>query len=370
MEGLGRTRPLPDLSRRDARSILIVRLKALGDIVLSLPVVYALRKRYPHARIRYLCRKQYAEALSGVKELDEVMIHPGSAAGQVSLALRLKREQVDCVIDLLGSPRSAFLTFLTGASMRVGMDTGRRNWFYTHLLPRVVIRGGQRIRCYTLESNREIIRALGLQPEGEPGLAIGFPAADREKGWAQNYISWIGAGGKRIIGLVPGSAYQAKSWPERHFVELARLVHERLGAVSLILWGPGEESLAKRIAAGAPGSILAPPMGVSRLGALISLLDILVGIDSGPKHIAVMQGVPTVTLFGPTDPCIWDPMTAKHRAIKLDVDCFPCKKRTCRGNRCISGIEPGMVLKEMAEVLAPKNGEDSATGKGGCSWSP
>ena len=364
METIGRIRPLPDLSDRDARSILVVRLKALGDVVLSLPVVYALRKRYPRARIRYLCRKQYAEALAGVKELDEIMILPASTAGQVSLALRLRREQVDCVIDLLGSPRSAFLAFLTGAAMRIGMDTGRRNWCYTHLLPRAITRDGLRIRCYTLESNRELIRTLGLQPEGAPGLAIGFPAAERERGWAHNYIRCIGAGGKRIIGLVPGSAYQAKSWPEQHFIELARLAHARLGAVSLILWGPGEESLARRIAAGAPGSVMAPPIGVSRLGALISLLDILVGIDSGPKHIAVIQGVSTVTLFGPTDPCIWDPMTGKHRAVKLDVDCFPCKKRTCGENRCISGIEPGMVLNEMIEVLALKNGEDSGTRKG------
>jgi ADP-heptose:LPS heptosyltransferase len=340
-----------------------MRFKALGDIVLSLPIVYALRRRYPHAWIRYLCRKQYAEALSGVKEIDEVMELPGHPARQASLALRLKREHVDCVIDLLGSPRSALLTVLTGASTRIGMDTGRRNWCYTHLVPRAVFRGGRRVKCYTLESNREIVASLGLPLEDSAGTAIGFPAADLQKGWAQNYLSCIGARGKRIIGLVPGSAYQAKSWPERKFVELARLAQERLGAIVLIFWGPGEESLARRIAAEAPGSIVAPSMGASRLGALVSLVDVLAGIDSGPKHIAVLQGVPTVTLFGPTDPCIWDPMSDNHRAMKLDVDCFPCKKKTCRENRCISGIEPGMVLKEIVEVLALGDGEDPGTRK-------
>jgi ADP-heptose:LPS heptosyltransferase len=366
VEGVAGVRKLPDLSAYDARSILIVRLKALGDIALSLPVVYALRARYPSARIRYLCRRQYAEALSGVHELDEVLTLPPNATRQVSLAVRLKREQVDCVIDLLGSPRSAFLTYLTGAAMRIGMDTKRRNWCYTHLVPRAIVRGGERVKCYTLESNRELIRMLGLTPDTTRGIEIGFPAAEREKGWAQNYLLSAGLGGERLVGIVPGSAYQAKSWPEARFAEVARLVRERLGAAVVILWGPGEEARAKRIAAKAPGAVVAPPMGIARLGALVAVLDLLVGIDSGPKHLAVIQGVPTVTLFGPTDPCIWDPMTAKHRAITFAVDCFPCKKKRCSANRCLSEISPDVVLKEMSDVLGREPGEDPGARKGEC----
>ena len=363
MVGFAKRQSPPDLSRREVRSIVVVRLKALGDITLSLPVVYALRGRYPHARIRFLCRPRYAEALRGVRELDGIMALPDGAFRQMALALKLKRERVDCVIDLLGSPRSALLTFLTGATLRIGMDTRRRNWCYTHVLPRVVFRNGERVRCYTLESNREIVRAIGLETVGGRALAIGFPASDEEKGWAREYIGDIGARGKMIVGLVPGAAYQAKSWPERQFVELARLVRDRLGAVVLILWGPGEEAIARRIAE-ASGSIVTPSIGISRLGALVALVDVLVGIDSGPKHIAVLQGVPTVTLFGPTDPRIWDPMTEKHRAMQIAVDCFPCKKRSCRQNHCISKIEPDMVLKEIMNVLAVRDTADPTSGGG------
>ena len=367
METVRERGALPDLSAHEARSILIVRFKALGDIALSLPIVRAVRDRYPHARLRYLCRRQYAEALQGVGELDDVLVLPEGGARQVSLALRLRREKTDCVLDLISSPRSAYMTFLTGAAMRIGMDTGRRNWCYTHLLPRVIMRDGKRVLCYTLESNRELVRMLGLEPDRAPGLETGFPAARAELRWAEDFVAGLGAGGgKRIIGIVPGSAYQAKSWPEGRFVELVRLARERLGAVPVILWGPGEEDLAGRIAALAGGSVLAPPMGIARLGALISKLDLLVGIDSGPKHLAVIQGVPTVTLFGPTDPRIWDPMTSTHRAIRLDVDCIPCKKKTCVENSCLSGITPGMVMAEIEGVLALKAGADGGPGKGGC----
>jgi ADP-heptose:LPS heptosyltransferase len=366
VEALEKDRRLPDLSVHEARSIVIVRLKALGDIALSLPIIYAIRKRYSNAQIRYLCRKRYAGCLEGVRALDGILILPGNAARQVSLMLKLRRERVDCVIDLLGSPRSAFLTFLTGAAMRIGMDTGRRNWCYTHLLPRVMMRGGKRASRYTLESNRELIRLLGLEPGGETGLEIGFPAAEREKDWARGYVQSVGAGRKRVIGIVPGSSYQEKSWPERHFVELVRLAGEWFGAVCIILWGPGEEGLAKRIATGTPGAVIAPPMDVGRLGALVSMLDLLVGIDSGPKHLAVIQGVPTVTLFGPTDPRIWDPMTERHRAIQLDMHSNRSERRKSAGKRDLSGISPDAVLKEMAEVLGMDIGAFSDRKRGGC----
>ena len=83
-------------------------------------------------------------------------------------------------------------------------------------------------------------------------------------------------------------------------------------------------------------------------------------------HIAASVGAPCVALFGPTDPRIWDPMTSTHRAIRLDVDCIPCKKKTCVENNCLSGITPEMVMAEMEGVLAVKSGADGGPGKGGC----
>jgi len=354
----------------DIRSILVVRLKALGDIVLSLPIVYALRESFPNARIGYLCRRQYAEALSGVSAIDAVLTLPKSSLGQGALAFALRREEPDCVIDLIGTPRSALFTFLTGSRIRIGMDTGRRNWCYHYLLPRVIMRDGRRIKCYTLESNLELIGELGLKSglretylreaarreagarRPEPGwLAVGFPAAVREKDWAADYVRGIGGERSPVVGILPGSVYQAKSWPEEHFVELARLVSEKLGCVPLVLWGPGEEALAFRIAAAAPGAVLAPVMGIARLGALISGLSVLVGTDSGPKHIAVLEGVATVTLFGPTDPEIWDPLTRRHRALYASPGCAPCRKKACEANECLTRISPERVLEEIAEVL-------------------
>ncbi len=353
-----RSNRLPDLSGRDdIESILIVRLKALGDIALSLPIPRALRRRFPDARIVYLCREQYAEALRGEGSLDEVVALRKGFVEQTRMLMRLRRERFDLAIDLLASPRSALMTFIAGARVRVGMDVGRHSWCYHHLLPRIVTVGGERRKCYTLDSNREIVRMLRLWNEvdgatDEPGgCAIGFPAAETERGWAEACLAEFGVELGRLVGVVPAATYQSKSWPREKFIRLVQLLKERHGLVVLLIWGPGEEEEARSIASASPGAICAPETGIARLGALISKMRLLITTDSGPKHLAVLQGVPTVTLFGPTDPVIWDPMRGAHQVIYLDLPCSPCKRLICEPNRCLTDIEPEDVVERVADIL-------------------
>jgi heptosyltransferase-1 len=368
MEGMKRRDRLPDLSGVDGIvSILIIRLKALGDIALSLPVPRALRERYPDAHIAYLCWERYAEALKGERSVDEVIVLRRGLLQQIGMMTRLRGERFDLAIDLLGSPRSALLTLFSGARIRIGMDVRRHTWCYHFLLPRILTVGGRRVKCYTLDSNREIVRMLRLwktedsTTDREGGsvsagrdtgsCAIGFPAAETERDWAETYIAGLGIDRERIIGIVPSATYQSKSWPREKFVKLAGMLLQRHGLVPLILWGPGEEEAAQSVARSVPGAICAPETGIARLSALISEVRLLVTTDSGPKHLAVLLGVPTVTLFGPTDPIIWDPMDERHGVIYLDLPCAPCKKQICSPNRCLSEIEPGDVMDRISDIL-------------------
>jgi heptosyltransferase-1 len=367
MARMKRGKRLPDLSAvGDIGSILIVRLKALGDIALSMPVVRALRARYPKAHIVYLCREGYTEVLADEASIDEVIGLREGFRGQLSVMHKLMRSEFDLALDLIGLPRSAMLTLLSGARIRIGMDVGRHGWCYHYLLPRVIMIGGKRVKCYTMDANREIVRMLNLWSEdkgisdeteyGSPGgarhrYAIGFSAAESEREWAEVFLDRIGVDREKLIGCVPAATYQSKSWPSENFVELLKILRERFGLVTVILWGPGEEERASSIAQSVPGSVLAPPAGIAKLGALISGLRLLVTLDSGPKHLAVMQGIPTVTLFGPTDPVIWDPADDNHRALYLGLPCSPCRKRECRPNSCLTGIQPEEVALQIADLL-------------------
>jgi ADP-heptose:LPS heptosyltransferase len=378
VESMKRVDRSPDLSSvDDIESILIVRLKALGDIALSLPIPRALRERYPEARISYLCWERFAEALKGESSVDEVLPLKRGLLSQVGMMKRLWGRRFDLAIDLIGSPRSALITFITGAGIRIGMDVGRHTWCYHYLLPRVLTVGGRRVKCYTLDSNREIVRMLSLWGVGGlkkgPGMesvsddrgtdscAIGFPAAETESDWAEDYMDGLGIDRGRIIGIVPSATYQSKSWPREKFVRLAEILMQQHGLVPLILWGPGEQETAQWVARSVPGAICAPETGIAKLGALISRVRLLVTTDSGPKHLAVLQGVPTVTLFGPTDPVIWDPMNERHGVLFLDLPCAPCRKLGCDPNRCLSDIETEDVVSRIADILCLDERSDQHT---------
>jgi ADP-heptose:LPS heptosyltransferase len=367
MAGMRRAKNPPDLSmEKEIRSILVVRLKALGDIALSLPIVRALRNHFPDAEMRYLCRKQYAEALAGEASVDDIVTLPDGAWNQLLMIRELRRRGIDLTLDLLGSPRTANITFLTGSRIRIGMDVGRHSWCYTHLLPRAMIEGGRRVKRYTFDSNLEMIRMLNIPVPETTGAgsvreaesdryAIGFPAAEAEIDWADDYVSRSGLEGRQLVGVVPIATYQSKSWPRENFIEIMQRMIDEHDLLPLVLWGPGEEEGARSVADAVPGAVLAPPTSISKLGALISRLDLLVTTDSGPKHLAVLIGVPTVTMFGPTDPEIWDPMNEIHRVIRSRAACFPCKKIECVPNSCLSDIAPDAVLGEIMDVLGLKS---------------
>ncbi|MCU0639924.1 MAG: glycosyltransferase family 9 protein [Candidatus Krumholzibacteria bacterium] len=347
---------MESLRTGDIRKILIVRFHSLGDIALSIPIIHSLRRRFPEAGISYLCFSRYAEALKGVGEIDDVITMEGDVAGMISAVRRLRKEKFDLALDLLSSPGSGPVTWLSGASLRIGMDTGRHNWCYSHVLPRGSASGGRSAARYTMDANREIPLLLGLE-EGRPdggtercervrNYDIGFPPALAEESWAEKYFNGLGDPGRGFAGLVPGSKCRLKSWPEENFARLAGMLDDE-GFRPLVLWGPGEEGAADRITASAPAAVKVPPMGIARLGAVIKRLAVLAGIDSGPKHVAVMQGIPTVTLFGPTDPRVWDPMTERHRVIFRNLPCSPCGCGKCAANVCMSGITPGEVIEEI-----------------------
>ena len=346
--------PVIDLKQmKGIESILLVRLFALGDIVLTLPLIQTIRDAFPDAWIGYLVKERFSEALAGETGLDEVIPLPDRAAGQLAAVRRIRKRKPDVAIDLLSSPRSALLTRFCGAGLRVGMDTGRRNGYYNEVLPRAIIRDGKRLRCYTIESNLELCRMLGLNVKAaEDDRPYGFPAAATALEWARSYEDSLGDTKKGLAGIVPGSTYASKGWPVDRFIDLSNRISGELGMRPVIMWGPGEEGLAAEIAEAVSGALVPPATGVAEAGALIGRMKVLVGIDSGPKHIAVLLGVPTVTLFGPTDPRIWDPMNRRHRVLWKGLDCADgCRDKECTPNRCMDMITVDEVFGKVSELI-------------------
>lgn len=280
------------------QAILVSRLRFLGDVVLSTPLLDALRTNFPEASIEYLGCPPHVDVLERHPSVDRIHRLPASASAramvQTARALRARRFEV--AIDLFGNPRSALLTAATGARVRVGPDRGLRARLYTHRRGRpqgdrsairhhldklVPLIGSEvaptRPRLYVGEDEiRELRRRLGL------------------------------SAGDRIALVHPGSTWPDKAWPHDRFTATIEWLHRRIDVPIGVLEPPGEEGLALAVRAGT-GARALPQLGVREVMALLTHTVLYVGNDGGILHAAVAMGVPSLGLFGPTEPDIWFP---------------------------------------------------------------
>ena len=338
----------------------MIRHRAGGDLLLTTPALRALRQGLPGARIDVLTAKGLGALLEGNPDVDRVLdFDRRSIPSQAALYARLARGGYDAVLDLVSNPRTAWMTALTRARVRAGYDIGGRRWAYTHAVPREPVGPGGPVLRYAPEAALEMVRALGLPPAGTELTVRIAPAAEAAiDAW------WRGAEGKGatsmrgpVVACLPTGSWPAKTWAPERFAA----VMDALGEAATILWvwGPGEReevvSIQRRMRR--EGSLLAPPTGWQELGALLRRAALWVGNDSGPKHLAVALGVPTVTVFGPTHPATWHPPQGPHVAVEATgLACLHCNANDCplpgdAHMRCMRDVTVERVVAQARALL-------------------
>ena len=341
----GPAAPLP-------RRVLVTRIRQIGDVILSLPVVEALHALAPDCEIDYLAESAPAQVVLGHPAIRRVHSYhprswPGLPAGPALLA-RLVAARYDWVIDLYGNPRSALLSFLTGARVRVGPSRRSRKRWYTHTLP--AVKGP----LSAVDHHLLALEALGYKPtRAMPRIHL----TDRERAEGAARVDALVPSGVPRVGLHVGNRWPAKRWPEERFRALLRSL-SKLGAEGIVLAGPGEEGLARRIADGARGpGRHAPVLSGLRLrgyfGA-VAALDALVTNDGSPLHVGPALRVPTVGILGPTVPEIWFPYGRDegHELLCREIWCRPCHRHECARLDCLHWITVDAAMRSLARALA------------------
>ena len=336
---------------------LIVRLGALGDVVHAIPVAAALRRAFPTSRIDWLVSAKHREILDLVPVIDRRLVindRSGTTDGTSLLAAvrELRRNHYDVAIDLQGLIKSALVSRASGAPRVIGFSSSyaRERFarlFYTEA--RDLGRGGLYNPAETrhvVEMNLGLLELLGVAPE-----TAEFPIEEVDSKvarWASSHT-----GGAYAL-LNPGAAWPNKRWPPARFAALAAGLRDRRGLMSVILWGPGEEALAKETAAAAEGAAVASPK--TTIGDIIALARgaaVMVSGDTGPTHIASAVGTPLVGIYGPTRPSRNGPMAADDAIVTRDAICQCHHLRRCRlGRMCLLDIEVAEVLDAVERRLA------------------
>jgi heptosyltransferase III len=297
----------------DPQRILLIRLKGIGDVILSTPLLRALRKKFPKAQLHFLTRSFCAPILKGNPYLDQLIVHPEKSAPfgeKLAFFRKLRDANYDWVLDLAAEPRSAWLTLATGAPLRAGYAFRIRKWAFNFRIPK------NKVRKYQGEVNLDILRAVGVPAEGNQTEIYLDP---EEKEWAEKTLAGPDfAGLKWKIGLNPTGTWSSKRWPAVYWKELAEKIHANLGVKPILLGGPGDESLLDEIRSGMEGKILLKPATTLRqAAAFVSKLDILIGNDGTPQHFAQVFGTKSLTLCGPHWGMGWvKPGDIRHRYLQ------------------------------------------------------
>ncbi|HKW13244.1 MAG TPA: glycosyltransferase family 9 protein, partial [Candidatus Krumholzibacteria bacterium] len=316
-------------------------------VVLSLAMVDALRDTHPEIEIDYLSREPAASLLRPDARFARVLAWHDGPRASLSMVAALRSRRYRAAIDLYSNPRSAWLTWLSGAPVRIGGNRRGRRLLYTH---RVQPAAGTPV----IDVFMQYAAPLGVQgPAQKPVLVI--TAAESEAAEAHLENAGAPAGASPRIGVHPGGKWPVKRWPAAHFAALIDMITAR-GARPVLFTGPDEREATdevRRLVRTSPARFEA--LDIRTTAAIISRLDAMVACDGGIMHTAVAVGTPTAGIFGSSQSSVWFPYPAfgAYRAAEIDVPCRPCHQHVCPlgHTRCLNELAPARVA-ELVQSLA------------------
>ncbi len=340
------------------KRILIIRLSAIGDVVMASGLIPALRMRWPQAHLAWLTEPGTAGLLSANPRLDQIIVWPRQEWRNLLRARRygcllsallafvrtLRGQRFDLVLDTQGLLKSAIWARASGARRRIGINSreGSR-WLLTDTITAAPDDPG------IGSEYRELATFLGA-PAG--AFALDLVLAGAEHAAAAGHLEAAGVEPSYAV-LCPFTTRPQKHWFEERWRELAQMLSGDLGLTPVLLGGPHDREAAARIAAGGVAVDMAGRLPLAQSAALIAGARLLIGVDTGLTHMGVAAGVPTVALFGSTRP-YRETGRANVRILYHELACAPCRRHpSCdEAYDCMRLHTPATVLVAAAEAIS------------------
>jgi heptosyltransferase-3 len=280
--------------------ILLTRMKFIGDIVLTTPIIRSVRNAFPDAYIAYMGEKNAVSLLEQNPYLNEIIPFDFSKPTfieQPRVAWLLRRKKFDLAVDLFNNPRSALLTRATGARVRVGAERKGRGRLYT-----LQVRDDGKPKT-AIAFHNQFIRAAGIEPSAtKPEIFL----TEDEQREARIYLQWLDYEThpldltKPIVGIHPGATWPAKRWLPERFAGLADTIAAKLSAQIVLTAGPNDDEVIQRVLKHSFANVkVLRNLPLRQLAAVLSHCSAYVANDNGTMHIAAALGVPTIGIFGP-----------------------------------------------------------------------
>jgi len=339
-------------------NILVIKLRYLGDVLLSTPILTALRERFPTARLTMAVNRGTEDMVKWNPDLNDLLVVERSGiAAQLRALHQVRQRQFDCVIDLTDGDRSAILTWFSGAPVRIGFNDEHR-WrgrLYTTIVspPSAVVHRVER----DLAALTPLI-PMGIESKAGPLVLL---TSQKDEDAADRLLREVGVMEtdgemrKPVIVLHPGARYWFKAWPAVRFAELADRLAKVCGYRVLLAGGPDDLEMVNAIRAQAKSSlvVMAGRVTLLQFAAVLKRCAVFIGNDNGAMHIAAAVGTPVVGLFGPSNPIEWGPRGENVKAMYKGLDCRACFHPTCqRGEQnCMKQISVEEVFRAVIEKV-------------------
>jgi heptosyltransferase III len=325
---------------------LFIQLRRIGDILMCTPSVRALKIAHPDCALDFLT--EHPDVLKGNPNLNEIIAvdkHKEFAPiYQYRLISKIRKNHYDIVIDFLANPRSAWYSYLSGASTRLSYGFGHRRWAY-NLVPQHSTEP-----IYAASDKLNLLKALDITSDS---LSLDFFVSDNARIKAQSLLT---PGDNRpVISLSPVSRREYRRWPLENFAKLGDMISRNTNARIIIIVGPGEEEVGTSVCKLMKSqSLVLKVERLDLLGAIFEKVSLHIGNDNGPKHIAVAVGTPTLAIFGSDSPISWTyPDPERHQYLSCIDYCGSCKKGVHKpGHECIGKIPVEIVWDKVSQMIS------------------
>lgn len=329
---------LSKLSR--GATVVILRLRSLGDTVLMTPALALLKEHRPDLRLVVVLDRTLAGLLEGNREVSRILYFDRrrGLGGRIKMLGAIRSERPALCLNLHGGSASAWWTALSGARLRAGFDHFTGSFVYNVKIPRAqkILGRPSGEGVHTAEHHASAMFHLGVPVAPIPRACLAAAASPRKDPYAVLHVS---------------AAYSTKQWPAARFLEAAEHIRSAWGLEPVAIAGPGEDGILDEL----PGLSRLRGLGLGKLKSLLAGANLFVGNDSGPAHVAAAFGVPSVLIFGSSDSRVWGPWRTPHVVIETDWDCKPCAGDGCRAfdePRCILSVDAAPVTEAIDKLLS------------------
>jgi lipopolysaccharide heptosyltransferase I len=345
------------VNKAEYRNILIIKPSALGDIVHTLPVLEPLKRKYPQAKITWLVRKEFASLIENHDDIDGLIIFdrkliakswysPAAMKELARLFKTLKKGSFDLVIDFQGLFRTALFAKITGCKRRIGMSNAREfaNLFYTDKIT------PPSDSNHIVDYYFKILNALDIKIDN---VKYGLKISSQSQDYIDGLLAEKNVEKNNYIAFLPGSAQAIKCWPAKNFAKLAEALSAQANLKIIAAGTASEKQQIENIVRQSRTPIinLAGQTNVSQLAALLGGAKMVIGNDTGPGHIAFAMGVPTIFIFGPSNPQRVAPYKSPQSIVAIDPDNRGSDYKSFADEHKIEAVSVELVLEKALQKL-------------------